>query len=554
MLKNKKLWIIILLLFIIPSFFRLLRPGFFPIQDDMQVFRLFEMDKCFQDFQIPCRWIPDGGYQYGYPQFNFYAPGVYYFGEIIHLIGFQFIDSIKILFILGFVFSGITMFILAREFFGNFPALIASLLYTYAPYHAQQVYVRGSLSEFWASVFFPLILWGLYKLIHDGGKRYILWTAVSIAGLFLTHNILSFLFIPIAVFWTAFWLYFVKKAGLKKIFLGIVLGLGLSAFFVLPMITERADVHVETLLGGYFDYRQHFVSLKELFISNHWGYGSSALGPIDDLSLSTGIVHWIIGVAGILIALFKYKKDRKTSLLILGLGVIEFVILFLMHEKSSFIWSRLTFLSWLQFPWRFLSLSVFILSFLSAYAVFSLPKLKYIIGAVAVIAVLILHVGFFAPSAWLNINDKDKLTGDAWEKDLTASIFDYLPIYAKLPPNHKAPDAPEVLDGNAIFVKYEKGSYFQKGEVKVYKDATIRVPLYDFPGMEVRIDGKIADHVNNDCRNQKFCLGLITFKIPEGIHKVSVALRNTPIRLTGNIITLISFMAVISLIHKKKND
>ena len=117
MLKNKKLWIIILLLFIIPSFFRLLRPGFFPIQDDMQVFRLFEMDKCIQDFQIPCRWIPDGGYQYGYPQFNFYAPGVYYLGEIIHLIGFQFIDSIKILFILGFVFSGITMFVLAREFF-----------------------------------------------------------------------------------------------------------------------------------------------------------------------------------------------------------------------------------------------------------------------------------------------------------------------------------------------------------------------------------------------------------------------------------------------------
>src|SRR3990167_8069133 len=301
MLKNKKLWIIMLLLFIIPSFSRLLRPGFFPIQDDMQVFRLFEMDKCIQDFQIPCRWIPDGGYQYGYPQFNFYAPGVYYLGEIIHLIGFQFIDSIKILFILGFVFSGITMFVLAREFFGNFPALIASLLYTYAPYHAQQVYVRGSLSEFWASVFFPLILWGLYKLIHDGGKQYILWTAVSIAGLFLTHNILSFLFIPIAVFWTAFWLYFMKKAGLKKIFLGIVLGLGLSAFFVLPMVTERADVHIETLLGGYFDYRQHFVSFKELFISNHWGYGSSALGPIDDLSLSTGIVHWIIGVAGILI-------------------------------------------------------------------------------------------------------------------------------------------------------------------------------------------------------------------------------------------------------------
>lgn len=554
MFKKNILWVIALIILVIPSFFSILRPGFFPMQDDMQVFRLYEMDKCVKDFQIPCRWIPDGGYQYGYPQFNFYSPSIYYLGELFHLMGFQFIDSIKILIILGFIFSAITMFILTKEFFGNFPALIASLFYTYAPYHAQQVYVRGSLSEFWASVFFPLILWSLYKLINDKRRKNVVWTALSISGLFLTHNILSFLFVPIIIFWTIFWLWQSHnlKQSMKHIAYSIILGLTLSAFFVLPMLFERGFVHVETLLGGYFDYRQHFVTLKELFLSNNWGYGSSMLGPIDDLSLSAGIVHWVIGVLAVILALFKFKKDRTSSLLILGFGVIEIAVLFLMHEKSSFVWTIFPFLSWLQFPWRFLSLSTFILSYLSSYVVYSLGKPKYILGVILIGLLFFLHLNFFVPKSWQNVNDSYELTGAMWEKELTASIFDYLPIYAKLPPDSKAPDFPEVLNGNAIFVNYKKGTYYQIGKIKVYEDAVIRAPLYDFPGMRVLVDNKVVSHVNNNCQNEKFCLGLITFNVPKGEHDVSVILKNTPIRILGNTLTIVSLGFIVYIIFKKK--
>jgi len=97
---NKKyIFSILLFLLIIPSFFSLLRPGFYSMQDDLQAFRLHQMHQCLSDFQIPCRWVPDAGFGYGYPQFNFYAPGVYYLGEIIHLLGIQFIDTVKFLFI-----------------------------------------------------------------------------------------------------------------------------------------------------------------------------------------------------------------------------------------------------------------------------------------------------------------------------------------------------------------------------------------------------------------------------------------------------------------------
>ncbi|EKD62165.1 MAG: hypothetical protein ACD_52C00280G0001, partial [uncultured bacterium] len=130
---------ILLLVLIIPSFANLLRPGYFPMQDDLQAMRLHQMDKCFRDFQIPCRWVPDMGYGYGYPQFNYYAPGVYYLGEVFHLVGFQFVDVVKILFIIGFVLSGIFMYVLVREIFGELPALVASLFYVYGPVRAVQV-------------------------------------------------------------------------------------------------------------------------------------------------------------------------------------------------------------------------------------------------------------------------------------------------------------------------------------------------------------------------------------------------------------------------------
>jgi hypothetical protein len=127
-----------------------------------------------------------------------------------------------------------------------------------------------------------------------------------------------------------------------------------------------------------------------------------------------------------------------------------------------------------------------------------------------------------------------------------------LPIYAKFPPVTIAPPQPEVLEGNATFSNYSKGSDFQKGEINVKKSALIRLPLFDFPGMVTKVDGKIVSHVNNDCRGEDFCLGLITFKVPTGIHSIDVELTNTPVRTIGNWLSLVSTLGVIGLLFWKK--
>lgn len=561
LLNHKKILIpVVLILLTLPTFSSMIRPGYFFMQDDLQDFRIFEMNKCFQDFQFPCRWVPDMGYQYGYPQFNYYGPSVYYLGELIHLTGVQYIDTVKIMFALGYILSTLLMFYFLRDFLNESSAFFGALLYSYTPYKAVEVYVRGDMNEFWSLVIFPLIFWMILKLVRTGRKKYVALTGVSVGLLLITHNLMTFIFLPLAGVWALALIYTEKKWQLLfKVVLGFLLGLVLAGFFTLPVLFEQKYAHLETLLGGYFGYEQHFATLRELFFSNQWGYGSSVLGPVDDLSLSTGIVQWIASFGAVVLALLTFKKNKKLSVLALVLAVLSAGVLFLTHERSMFIWKMIPQFAYLQFPWRFLTDSIFLLAILPAVGIYLIGKnfnvkLAYILGGISVIAVILLHASFFQPKDWQNISDVERFSGVKWQKDLTISIFDYLPIYAKFPPIHAAPDVPEILDGTGNFVNYFKGSNFQQGLVNIEKGAEIRLPLFDFPGMRVWVDGKEVPHINSDCRFEDFCLGLIAFNVTPGQHQIKAQLTNTPVRTIGNGLTILGILVVLGLLWKGKKD
>ncbi|MBI2018501.1 hypothetical protein HYS96_02230 [Candidatus Daviesbacteria bacterium] len=561
-----KSWIILIVILTIPTFYQLIRPGFFFMQDDLQAMRVHQMFRCLQDFQIPCRWVPDMGYQYGYPQFLYYPPSVYYLGALIHLFAVQIIDSVKILFIFGYILSTLFMFIFLKAFFDGeskekrfvsttLPAFLGAMLYTYIPYKALEVYVRGALNEFWSLVFFPLIFWAIYQLISKQKLKYVIFLALSTAALMLTHNLMTLIFAPLSILWCLS-LLVLKKTWkvIPKIFLGGLLGIGLAAFFTLPVIFEGKYAHLETLVGGYFDYRQHFVSINRLLISNQFGYGSSGFGQDNNLTLSTGQIQWMVALFGFILAPFFLKKHKNIAILVIINSLVELVVLFLIHQKSSFIWERIPIMVYLQFPWRFLTDSIFLLSFLGAGTIFFISQINIkgakIFATLILIGIFLLHAQFFKPKEWFGISDKDKFSGPFWEKELTISIFDYLPAYAELPPNKIAPDTPEVLEGKVRFITYRKGSNYQIGEVEAREDSVIRLPLFDFPGMRVTVDGKVVGHKNDDCRGEEYCLGLITFDLPQGSHLIKAQLMDTQIRSIGNIITLTSFLLLLVLVGK----
>jgi len=555
-LKSSRLAILILLFVIsIPTFIKMARPGYFPMHDDMQAMRVLQLDRCVNDGQLPCRWVPDMGYGYGYPQFIFYSPLPYYSMEAFHLLGFSLLDSVKIVMSLGFLLAGMTMYLLGSSLWGRAGGLLSAILYLYAPYRASDLYSRGAVAEFTAMVFLPLIFYAIREFIKTKQTKNLIILSLSYSGLLLSHNLTTLAFTPLAAIWGLFYLYHYRRFRLlPHLIFSALLGVGLSAFFVLPAFFEKPFVHLETMTVGYFNYLAHFVSLGQLFFSSFWGFGSSELGPYDDLGFAIGTLHWFLLGIALIFALLRFRRQRQYALPVLLLGLFFISSVFMTHQRSVFIWNNLPFLKYFQFPWRFLVIATFassaaggsLLAFTS-----HLPTRKWLLITLSFLVIL-LNFNFFKPQSWINITDQEKFSGPSWDKQMTISIFDYLPIFANMPPSQPAPNQPELLEGAATVTDYQKGSHWQSGNLEVISDqATIRLPLFYYPGFTLTLDNKTHPLTYDNP------LGLITFTTPQGNHSFHVKLESTPIRRFSDILTLASLASLIifsiRVYNQKKN-
>ncbi len=255
-MKTEKRYLILLLIFLfvltVPTFFRMLRFGVYTMHD-FHLFRQFEFHKCIADFQIPCRWAPDSGFEYGEPLFNFYGQLSYVFGEPPHLAGLSILNSVKIAFIFSLVASAFSMFLLAKQLWGsNFAALISSILYVFAPYRAVDVWVRGALPEALAFVFFPLIFYFFNKYLDTEKIRDLLLFSLFTAGLVILHNLSFLMFLLPMGAWVIYSLTKNKKWYLlKNLIMAAILAFLISSFYLLPVLFEGKLI---LELGIFFRY------------------------------------------------------------------------------------------------------------------------------------------------------------------------------------------------------------------------------------------------------------------------------------------------------------
>ncbi len=494
------------------------------------------------DGQFPVRWAPD--LRYGEPIFNFYAPLPYYIGAIIHTLGFNIIWSAKILFILSAILSAAAMYILANRLFGRTAGILAAVLYTYAPYRAVDMYVRGSLSETWAFIFFPLIFYSSVILAEKVNLKRLSLLALSLAGLFLTHNVTTLMFLPFLFLWWAYLVIRGKKwQSMLHLFLASLLGFSLAAFFLLPAVFERDLIQTKYLIVGYFNFRAHFVAFKQFF-SSFWGYGSSLWGPDDGLSFQVGLVNFAVLFIAIVLGIF-YRKNSRFLGLLLILGVSFLLSLFLQHNKSAFIWEAIPLMAFIQFPWRFLGISVFIVALAgSAVAPYLKNKLRPVYFILIIAAVLSTLI-YFRPKDYVDDSFFNKfLNTEAMHKgvDLTK---DYLPIWVETVDGGRF-DIPRAEQGEIDVSNLQVNSISQYFSVKVNKNSLIEMPITYFPDWEVKANNEII------LQSSPSKTGLIRFELPKGDYNVAVRFKDTFIRTLGNIISLGSiFLVVVILVHER---
>lgn len=530
----------------------LTKPGYFSMHDDIQVMRLFEMERCFKDGQIPCRWVIDMGAGFGHPLFNYHPIFPYYLGMIFRLFGLSFLLTAKILFFLSFLLSGVFMYFLSKEFFDKWGGMVSGVFYILAPYHALDVYVRGALTEAWALAFFPLILWAIYKLVKLNKFSYFLLSIFSLTFLFLSHNIMTMIFSPIAFAWGIYWIIQTKEK--KRILpLGIVFlwAAGLAAFFLLPAFFEKSLVTIGQQNSGYYNFRDHFATLKQLFFDRSWGFGPSRIGPDDDLSFQLGWPYWqlVVGIFGIF--LWRLKKKRFSWSLAFFLALFSGAT-FLTHAKSVFLWQAVPLLSFIQFPWRFLAIAMLASSFLAGALIGFFEKVRWqiLFALVLVLTTLFLNLSYFYPQEYdLQMTDSKKLSGKEWQIQSRATLSDYVPVGVKEMPTGFAPENPRVIEGEAIITGFQKRSDFWRFTVEIVgkQDVVVEVPVFDFPVWQVFVDSKETNY------QVDLETGLIQVKVPLNKRTVTGWLRNTPLRKAANVLSLFSFGCLILLIVAQEN-
>lgn len=578
--KYKTVGGLLILVFLAASW-SLLRPEFFRPHDYVHGARVVEMLRALQDGQLPARWSANFGYGYGMPLFSFYAPFAYYLGAFLYWAGLSLLESVRWIFILSTVMTLAGSYWLGVTVGKNkWAGVITAALITLAPYRAVNMFVRGALGETWGLVWIPwLIAAGLQLLDPEVPKsrKPVLWLLAigSAVGLFLSHNLTTLMAIPIIgliwLLWESLAVVTRQKSNKDVLATGIplitamVLSVAIAAFYLFPSFLEKGATQISSILGGYFHHSYHFLYIRQFFQVN-WKYGGSIWGPEDDISFFLGYPQLVgLGIAGCIAAysLWKYlwgKQDVDLKVIAqqTGLGLIAGLCLYLTLLKSMWLWDSLPLIAYIQFPWRWLTLVVVLLSMIIALSVRALSPYWQKWYVLVLVSLAFLHASFFKPEKYLSAADAiDSFyySDPVKIRNVMSEILpDYIPhnLYIGAAVDATASQKPTLLPNETGGVLYQPDTYastdysvlvdrsHQKLISTRFSQATqLTFAVANFPGWQAELDGKPVAIQETDH-------GLVAVMVPAGEHKLGILLTRTPVRTISEVLSVVGLVLVIA--------
>lgn len=601
----KKLSLMIALILLIPTIKPLLRPGFFTMHDDQQIVRLAQMDQALKSGQFPVRWVADLGFGYGYPLFNFYPPLVYYLGEIFYLfLGISYIQAMKLVFATSFVGAALSMYLWANHHWGQVPAVVAALFYSYAPYRAVDAYVRGALAEAFSFVWLPLILLAMDRLAeikeNDFRRKPALWMillSLSYAGLMITHNLIV---LPFTLLMFGYWL--LKLLSVKrnsfvvytaKLTVSGVLAIALSAFFWVPALAEMQFTLVDTiLLAERYDHSLHYVEPFQLW-NSLWGYGGSTAGVLDGFSLKIGKLHLVVVgfvlIINVLMYLSKVDYLREKRNLLFSCISLFFFSAWMTTAYSSLIWDYFSPIQFLQFPWRFLTFTTLFSSFIAAGLVWYVVPLIHISAkarfaqalthrdlksallalisrffapltqvfvAISLLVVLFIpNVKLFTPQEFLEVTDSYYTSEEFTKWKISKTSFEFVPSGVKTTTENDlqitqlainrdqiAVSPYSIIQGDASVSVEANYPHFKNLLVSADSITLLEFNSFNFPGWQLYIDGEETQI------NQDNDLQLVSTLVPKGTHQVVLVFTNTPVRAVANSVSMMGWVILLGIL------
>jgi uncharacterized membrane protein len=226
----------------------------------LHLIRLAALDRLLHEGAMYPRWIPQLFVGLGYPLLNFYGPAVYYFTELLHLLGLGLFQASEAVLVILLIFGGFGMYRFASDVFGGhrrWAALVSATAYMYTPYLLTNLFVRGAIAELAAEALLPWILWSFRRLLKSSHPTpYLLAAVLSLGGLAITHAVTLVLLPPllmgyVLVLW---WQDGRRTVSWRWLAAALAMSAGVSAFFWLPLIIER-----QSLSGNAYQIARDFL-------------------------------------------------------------------------------------------------------------------------------------------------------------------------------------------------------------------------------------------------------------------------------------------------------
>jgi hypothetical protein len=550
---------------------------------------------------FPVRWMPDAAYGLGYPFFSYYAALPYYLAGLLALAGVDLLTAVKLVQTLGFVAAALAMYGWVRGMTCHrWAAWLAAVAYTVVPYHLVNVYVRGdSLSEFYAFIFYPLILWALdgirdsqptthhspSSILHPQFAA----IALAYAGLILTHNLSAMIFSPFALLYLAA-LAWREQTGRWRMFglglLALGFGLLLAAWYWLPALAEIGQAQLGPSVQDFFHYSRHFRTLNLVQDRILFDYSIAAEHAARS-PFAMGLVQAAFALLGGLVLVVRGLRRRgpaggqlevRWAFVLLGLLVSTAMV----TPLSKPLWDHLPLLSIVQFPWRFLSVQALFAAAVTAALVprpsapgatsTSHPPLSLVIShcplfighcpfllAFPVAALLVV-------SALLPLRPERLLIGPAdvtverlhlyelFAGNIGTTIrYEWLPRTVEPRPftsdalvEPGAPPRAIPLDGASVEgVLVERRPTRQAWRVRG-DGGGIAFPLLCWPGWAAQVDGRPAKTSSVEGS------GYLALEVPPGEHTVLLRLRRTPVRAAAEATSLAAVAELLVVAVKRQ--
>ncbi|NLE43103.1 MAG: hypothetical protein GX620_00150 [Chloroflexi bacterium] len=526
----------------------LTRPGLPRGTDaELHIYRAAELGHALRAGAFYPRWAPNLYLGYGYPIFNYYAPLTYYLAHLIETVFAQdVVAAVKAVFVLGLVLASTGVYLWSRERWGAGPALVAAGMYTFAPYIVFiDPHARGDLAEHFAICILPWVFYAFHRILYrDGRTGSLALASLCLAALVFSHNLMGLVGAGlVGVYWLWAWLSgepLRARAGRGALAIG--LAMLISAFFWFPALLEISQVELNVTGPGHFDFREHFLSLTDLFgHSRIMDLGASAPRFVYNL----GLAQWTLGVMGVSVAA---RKRHRSELTFLTCAAGALIILML--PISTPIWEAIKPMAYLQFPWRLLAPANLMLAILGAAGVWSLTHGRERSGdailACALTITLVLALPVMYPPMWkADFGGTEPADIIAWERQSyalgTTSTGDFVPTGAarvrmraqeSLIASYSAPGPVDKvnrasLPNGASVDIIEHGPLHDRFLVTTTERFVLRLFTFYFPGWRAYVDGETEEI---EIAHPE---GFITVWVPEGQHDVVVRFEDTPVRRVG---------------------